>query len=99
MAGDQSACLKIGSGSKAILMYGFPHPSEPIGSMMLDYLSWQLAENKAFRNKFEDVSWYIVKAADNDGAEMNEGWFKGPYPQLLNFYRPAGYQQVEWTFP
>jgi len=102
MAGDPIYCLKIGKGSKAILLYGFPHPNEPIGSMMLDYLSWQLAENEAFRNRFEDVSWYIVKAADNDGAKLNEGWFKGPYTPLnyaLNFYRPAGYQQVEWTFP
>ena len=31
-----------------------------------------------------------------------KGGFKGPYTPLnyaLNFYRPAGFQQVEWTFP
>ncbi len=102
MAGDPIYCLKIGNGSKAILMYGFPHPNEPIGSMMLEYLSEQLAENEKFRNTFKDVSWFIVKVADNDGAKLNEGWFKGPYAPLnyaLNFYRPASYQQVEWTFP
>ncbi|PVD18077.1 peptidase M14 [Mesotoga sp. Brook.08.105.5.1] len=102
MAGDPIYCLKIGNGSRAILMYGFPHPNEPIGSMMLDYLSQQLVENEAFRNTFKDVSWYIVKVADNDGAKLNEGWFKGPYTPLnyaLNFYRPASFQQVEWTFP
>ena len=38
MAGDPIYCLKIGNGSKAVLMYGFPHPNEPIGSMMLEYL-------------------------------------------------------------
>ena len=102
MAGDPIYCLKIGNGSRAILMYGFPHPNEPIGSMMLDYLSQQLVENEAFRNTFKDVSWYIIKVADNDGAKLNEGWFKGPYTALnyaLNFYRPASFQQVEWTFP
>jgi hypothetical protein len=102
MAGDPIYCLKIGNGSRAILMYGFPHPNEPIGSMVLDYLSQQLVENEAFRNTFEDVSWYIVKVADNDGAKLNEGWFRGPYTPLnyaLNFYRPASFQQVEWTFP
>jgi len=102
MAGDPIYCLKIGNGSRAILMYGFPHPNEPIGSMMLDYLSQQLVENEAFRNTFKDVSWYIIKVADNDGAKLNEGWFRGPYTPLnyaLNFYRPASFQQVEWTFP
>lgn len=102
MAGDPIYCLKIGNGSRAILMYGFPHPNEPIGSMMLDYLSQQLVENEAFRNSFKDVSWYVVKVADNDGAKFNEGWFRGPYTPLnyaLNFYRPASFQQVEWTFP
>ncbi|MDD2334928.1 MAG: M14 family zinc carboxypeptidase, partial [Mesotoga sp.] len=102
MAGDAIYCLKIGNGSRAVLMYGFPHPNEPIGSMMLDYLSQQLVENEAFRNSFKDVSWYIVKVADNDGAKLNEGWFRGPYTPLnyaLNFYRPASFQQVEWTFP
>ncbi len=102
MAGDPIYCLKIGNGSRVILMYGFPHPNEPIGSMMLDYLSRQLVENEAFRNSFKDVSWYIVKVADNDGAKLNEGWFRGPYTPLnyaLNFYRPASFQQVEWTFP
>lgn len=102
MAGDPIYCLKIGNGSKSILMYGFPHPNEPIGSMMLDYLSEKLAEDEEFRNQFKDVSWFFVKAADNDGAKLNEGWFKGPYTPLnyaLNFYRPASFQQVEWTFP
>lgn len=100
-AGNPVNCLKIGNGSKSALLYGFPHPNEPIGSMVLDYLAEKLAENEEFRNKF-DFTWYIVKAADVDGAKLNEGWFKGPYTLLnyaLNFYRPASNQQVEWTFP
>ena len=36
------------------------------------------------------------------GTRLNEGWFKGPfdiYTYASNFYRPAGKDQVEWTFP
>lgn len=100
-AGNPVNCLKIGNGGKSALLYAFPHPNEPIGSMMLDYLAEKLAENEELRGKF-DFTWYIVKAADVDGAKLNEGWFKGPFNMLnyaLNFYRPAANQQVEWTFP
>lgn len=99
--GDPIYCLKIGSGKKKALMYAFPHPNEPIGSMMLDYLSEKLAESEELRELL-DFTWYIVKVADNDGAKLNEGWFKGPFTPLnysLNFYRPSASQQVEWTFP
>ncbi|RKX56239.1 MAG: hypothetical protein DRP50_00815 [Thermotoga sp.] len=94
-------CLKIGNGEKSALLYAFPHPNEPIGSLVLDYLSEKLASSKELRDVF-DFTWYIIKVADPDGAKLNEGWFKGPFNPLnyaLNFYRPAGNQQVEWTFP
>ncbi len=94
-------CLKIGNGKKSVLLYAFPHPNEPIGSLVLDHLSEKLASSKELRDLF-DFTWYIIKVADPDGAKLNEGWFKGPFNPLnyaLNFYRPAGNQQVEWTFP
>ncbi len=99
--GEPILCLRIGNGSKSALLYGFPHPNEPVGSVMLDYLSWKLAENKELRDIF-DFTWYIVKAADVDGAKLNEGWFKKPYSfrqYVYNYYRPAGNEQVEWSFP
>lgn len=99
--GNSIICLKIGNGKKDALLYAFPHPNEPIGSLMLDYLSHVLVENSEFAGLF-DYTWYIVKVSDPDGAKLNEGWFKGPFTPLdyaLNFYRPAGNQQVEWTFP
>jgi len=43
-----------------------------------------------------------LRIVDPDGARLNEGWFKGPFTPLnyaLNYYRPPGYQQIEWTFP
>lgn len=94
-------CLKIGHGSKCALLYGFPHPNEPVGSLMLDYLSWELARNEELR-KILNFTWYIVKVADVDGAKLNEGWFKTPYSfrkYVYNYYRPAGNEQVEWSFP
>ncbi len=94
-------CLKIGSGSKNALLFGCPHPNEPIGAMMLEYLSRTLAEDDDLRSQL-DYTWYIVKSWDADGTKLNEKWFKGPftlYNYARNFFRPAGHQQVDWTFP
>jgi len=98
--GEEIKALKIGKGRKTALLFGFPHPNEPIGSITLDYLARRLAEDTALDAL--DYTWFIVKCADPDGARLNEGWFKGPFTPLhyaLNFYRPPGYQQIEWTFP
>ena len=93
--------LKIGSGEKVALMFGCPHPNEPIGAMMLDYVSERLAADADLRREL-DYTWYIIKCIDPDGTQLNEGWFAGPFnveTYVRNFYRPPGYQQVEWTFP
>lgn len=94
-------CLTIGSGSQNALIFGCPHPNEPIGAMMLDFLTRELAQNEALRKEL-DFTWYIVKTSDPDGTSLNEGWFKGPFTitnYARNFYRPAYAQQVEWSFP
>lgn len=94
-------CLKIGNGSKNALMFGCPHPNEPIGTMMLEYFTENLAKNKELREEL-DYTWYVVKAWDADGLELNEKWLKGPYTiynYSRNFFRPAGFRQVDWTFP
>lgn len=94
-------CLKIGNGSHPALMFGCPHPNEPIGTMMLEYFTKQLAENKELREEL-DYTWYVVKAWDADGLKLNEEWLKGPYTLYnysRNFFRPAGHKQVDWTFP
>lgn len=100
-SGQPIYCLKIGQGKKNALLYGFPHPNEPVGSLMLEYLSWELVKNEELRKLF-DFTWYIVKVADLDGTKLNEGWFKTPYSfrnYVYNYYRPAGNEQVEWSFP
>ena len=94
-------CLKIGKGSKNALMFGCPHPNEPIGTMMLEHFTEALARDEALRREL-DYTFYIVKVWDADGYAMNAGWIKGPYT-LYNysrhFYRPASNLQVDWTFP
>ena len=98
--GEKIGALRIGGGRRKALLFGFPHPNEPIGSMTLEYLSWRLVGDRSLDKL--DFTWYVVKCADPDGARLNEGWFKGPFTPLhyaLNYYRPPGCQQIEWTFP
>ena len=99
--GAEIHAMKIGSGRKAALLYAMPHPNEPIGSMMLEFFSTRLAEDKALREAL-DYTWYIIKCIDVDGTRLNEGWFKGPFSitnYARHFYRPPGHLQVEWSFP
>lgn len=94
-------CAKIGKGSRNALMFGCPHPNEPIGAMMAHYFARAIAEDDALRESL-DFTWYIMPVSDVDGTRLNEGWFKGPftlYHYTRNYFRPAGYEQVEWTFP
>jgi hypothetical protein len=93
--------FRIGEGKNHALLYGFPHPNEPIGSMMLHHLTRELVDNEALRDYF-DYTWHIVICAEPDKAKLNEGWFKGDLSltkYARNFYRPPSYQQVDWTFP
>jgi len=73
--GEKIRALRIGKGKKTALLFGFPHPNEPIGSMTLEYLSWRLAEDKGLGKL--DFTWYIVKCIDPDGARLNEGVVQG----------------------
>ncbi len=94
-------CLKIGNGSHNGFMFGCPHPNEPMGAMMLEYFSRAVAEDDALREEL-DFTWYLIKCIDVDGTKLNENWFKGPFTitdYTRNYFRPAGYEQAEWTFP
>jgi len=69
--------------------------------MMLDHLSRLLCTDKALRTAF-DATWHLISTIDPDGTRLNEGWFAGPFTPknyARHFYRPAGHEQVEWTFP
>ena len=92
---------RIGEGANHALLFGFPHPNEPIGSMMLHFLTRELPRNQRLRDHF-DFTWHIVICAEPDKAALNEGWFQGDLTltsYARHFYRPPSSQQVEWTFP
>ncbi|MEM1596042.1 MAG: hypothetical protein QXS24_02690 [Desulfurococcaceae archaeon] len=101
-SGDPIEALIIRGGEKKrVLAFGFPHPNEPVGSMTLEVLTNIFSINRDFLRKTE-ATWIIVKVADVMGAKLNEGWFKGGFDIVkytLNYYRPPGYKQVEWSFP
>ncbi|MCK4392872.1 peptidase M14 [Candidatus Bipolaricaulota bacterium] len=100
-AGDPIQALIIGEGKQTAFLFGTPHPNEPIGAMMIEFLSRKLAEDDEFR-EWTGFRWVLIKCADSDGTRLNEGWFKGPFTPLHyaeNFYRPPHFQQVEWSFP
>ncbi|MGI6566816.1 MAG: hypothetical protein GX341_00865 [Firmicutes bacterium] len=99
--GEPIYCLKIGEGRKRVVWFGCPHPNEPIGTLTIDFWAELLAKDDALREEL-DCTFFLVKCIDPDGTRLNEGWFKGPfdiYTYASNFYRPAGKDQVEWTFP
>jgi hypothetical protein len=99
--GDPIDAIKVGDGPRQALLFAMPHPNEPIGSMMLEYLSLRLAKDDALRESL-GYTWYLVKCIDPDGTRLNEGWFKGPFSienYARHYYRPPAYQQVAWTFP
>jgi len=54
-------CLKIGEGKKNALLFAFPHPNEPIGSMSLEFLSHFLAKNPEFTKK-TGYTWYLINS-------------------------------------
>ena len=58
--------LKIGDGPKNALLFAFPHPNEPIGSMTVEYFSSVLAENPDIVDEL-GYTWYLIKTIDPDG--------------------------------
>lgn len=93
--------LTIGSGERQAFVFGGPHPNEPIGTMTIEFLSRLLCEDDALREEL-DYTWHFIKTIDVDGMRLNEGWFKGPFTPTnyaQHFFRPAPFDQVEWTFP
>jgi hypothetical protein len=83
------------------LAFGLPHPNEPIGGLTALHLAERLCVDPELRERLGH-RWRIVGCADPDGLRLNEGWLRGPFTRThyaRHFYRPAGGDQVEWTFP
>ncbi|WP_214103882.1 M14 family zinc carboxypeptidase [Acrocarpospora catenulata] len=97
--GDPMLCLTVGDGPRDVIVAAGPHPNEPIGGLTVVHLAGRLCASPALR---ASATWHIVGCLDPDGTRLNEGWFAGPFTKAhygRNFYRPAGDEQVEWTFP
>lgn len=99
--GDAITCMQLGRGQRNAVCFACPHPNEPIGAMTTLTLAGILAEDPALLEEL-DTTWYLIPCIDPDATRLNEGWFKGPFNienYARGFYRPAGNEQVEWTFP
>jgi hypothetical protein len=90
-----------GGGLPAAVVFAMPHPNEPIGGLTTIHLARRLCADPDLRRSL-GYAWHIVGCIDPDGTRLNEGWFAGPFTRNhygRHFYRPAGDEQVEWTFP
>ena len=102
--GNPLWCLTIEpgvDGAPEALAFGLPHPNEPIGGLTALHLAERLCADRALRERLGH-RWRIVDCVDPDGLRLNEGWLRGPFTHAhyaRHFYRPAGRDQVEWTFP
>ncbi len=102
--GDPLWCLTVGEPDRSLpeaLAFGLPHPNEPIGGLTALHLAERLCADRGLRDRLGH-RWRIVDCADPDGLRLNEGWLRGPFTRshyARNFFRPAGRDQVEWTFP
>lgn len=97
--GEAIPMLTIGDGPQHVMVFACPHPNEPIGAMLVNFLGDELIANSALR---EGRTWYLLPCVDPDGTRLNEGWFKGPFNirnYAKHYYRPRPQDQVEWTFP
>ncbi|WP_345568751.1 M14 family zinc carboxypeptidase [Nonomuraea rosea] len=99
--GDPLLCLTVGDGPRHAIVAAGPHPNEPIGGLTVTHLATRLCADAELRRS-AGYTWHIVGCLDPDGTRLNEGWFAGPFTRAhygRHFYRPAGDEQVEWTFP
>ncbi|MFD5615121.1 M14 family zinc carboxypeptidase [Kitasatospora sp. NPDC127060] len=91
--------LSIGSGPRAVLVVGGPHPNEPVGYATIGVLADLVAAHPDLR---DGLAWHFLPCVDPDAAAMNAGWTSLPLDLLAqhrHFYRPAMAEQPEWTFP
>jgi hypothetical protein len=97
--GEPLRVLSVGEGPQDIVILGGPHPNEPIGALTVSALIGLLCTREELR---QGRRWHLLPCADPDGARLNEGWYVQPGDRRAyarHFYRPAGHDQVEWTFP
>ncbi|CCH30260.1 M14 family zinc carboxypeptidase [Actinosynnema sp. NPDC047251] len=98
--GEPIRMASIGSGDRDALVFGGPHPNEPVGFASVRELGRLLCADDALRTGL-GYRWHLIPCIDPDGARLNESWYAHPGDRgacARGFYRPAGNEQVEWTF-
>lgn len=100
--GNPIHMLSIGNMPESSLFLGFPHPNEPLMSLVLPSLL-KLAKSRQERGRSK--MWLIVPVWDVDGVTLNKEWWT-TVTRLIDvtflashFFRPSPRWQVEWTFP
>ncbi|MEV0354522.1 M14 family zinc carboxypeptidase [Nocardia sp. NPDC050697] len=97
--GTPIRAVRVGSGGHDILVFGNPHPNEPIGLATIRHLLGRLA---AAEHDCLGATWHFVLCVDPDGTRLNEEWYAGPHTRTAvarHFYRPPAAEQPEWCFP
>ena len=100
-AGSPIGCVSVGDGPRDAVVFGLPHPNEPVGGLTALHLARRLVDDGGSRDLLGH-RWHVVACIDPDGLRLNEGWLAGPFTRghyLRHFYRSAGDEQIEWTFP
>lgn len=95
-SGEVLKLLRVNGGDNNALVVGCP----PIGLASLLALAQYVLTHAEARAA---STWYFLACSDPDGARLNEEWIADWPPTLESyyrcFYRPARWNQPEWTFP
>jgi hypothetical protein len=87
-------------GRRHAIVTGTPHPNEPTGTLGALALGELLAADGSLLHEL-GMTWHLVACVDPDGAELNYGWYAGPFTRrhyAEHIYRPPFPEQYEWTF-
>ncbi|MCP3803925.1 hypothetical protein NLX83_32120 [Allokutzneria sp. A3M-2-11 16] len=99
--GEPLWSLTVEGGPRQAVVFAAVHPNEPVGGQTALHLARTLAADPELRADLGHT-WHVIPCIDPDGTRLNEGWFEPPLTMRRygrNFYRPAGREQVEWSFP
>lgn len=91
--------ITAGRGPKKVFLWGFPHPNEPVGSLLIDAMLSHVGTHPELQKKY---TWYCIYTADPDGTKLNESWFKGQLTlekYFRGFYRQGASRMIDWNFP
>lgn len=93
--------VTTGKGAVKVLVVGYPHCMEPIGSLAVHSLMSLLGQRNAALLG-ANVEWHILPCIDPDGALLNEGWSQQPFSlesYMRNYYVQTPRHQADMSLP